>query len=168
MTVHVPPLRDRVAEIPSLAGVLLERACARAGRAPLGIDADALALLSAYRWPGNVRELRNVVERAVILCDDVVVRPAHLVFDPAPPPPGGPASLAPPPPPSVVPSAPASAGAPPAADLSPADAAERERILAALDRTAGNQTEAAKLLGVTRRMLAYRLDKLGVRRPRKG
>ena len=150
ITVQIPPLRERIDEIPRIAERLLRDACARAKRADLELGAEGLELLRSYRWPGNVRELRNVVERAVLLCDGSVIRPDHLMFDRS-----GPAPNAPP---ASVPSPPMPPPSPPS---------ERDRIIAALNQCGGNQTEAAKLLGITRRMLAYRLDRYGVPRPRK-
>jgi len=161
ITIVVPPLRTRPMEIPALARTFVADACARAGRPPLEIADDVVALLSSYRWPGNVRELRNVVERAALLSEGNRIEVHHVSFGragidlPARPPTVPAPSFAPPP-------RHASSSADP-----PDAAAERDRILDALTRTAGNQTEAAKLLGMTRRMLIYRLDQLGVARPRR-
>jgi DNA-binding NtrC family response regulator len=66
---HVPPLRERRADVPALAGHFLGRACEAEGRAAKRLTPEALALLQDYRWPGNVRELRNLMERAAILVD---------------------------------------------------------------------------------------------------
>jgi transcriptional regulator with GAF, ATPase, and Fis domain len=164
ITIVVPPLRARPGEIPALARLFVGEACARAGALPLDITPDALALLSSYRWPGNVRELRNVVERAALLANGGDIDVQHISFGKA----GGEPPRAPlPPSPSVVPPP----NLPPGPGRSEAGRdgdSERDRILEALKRTAGNQTEAAKLLGMTRRMLVYRLDQLAVARPRRG
>ena len=66
--VHVPPLRERVDDIPLLVNHFLAK-CAQDRSGPMGIDPEALRCLIEYTWPGNVRELENVIERAVILCD---------------------------------------------------------------------------------------------------
>jgi DNA-binding NtrC family response regulator len=164
ITIVVPPLRARPGEIPALARLFVGEACARAGAPPLDITPDALALLSSYRWPGNVRELRNVVERAALLANGGDIDVQHISFGKA----GGEPPRAPlPPSPSVAPPP----NLPPGPGRSEAGRdgdSERDRILEALKRTAGNQTEAAKLLGMTRRMLVYRLDQLAVARPRRG
>ena len=78
--VDVPPLRDRPADITALASHFLRIAGARAGRS-VRFAPETLQSLLAYRWPGNVRELRHVVERALILAEDSVVRPAQLPPD---------------------------------------------------------------------------------------
>jgi transcriptional regulator with PAS, ATPase and Fis domain len=159
ITIHVPPLRERTSEIESLSAVLLAEASARAGKPVLSLEDDATELLASYRWPVNVRELRNVLERGVLLCDGDRIRSDHVVFGKTGAPaerPAARASIAPPTPPSPLAVEPSGEGD------------ERERIVAALASCGGNQTEAAKMLGLSRRMLGYRLDKLGVRRPRKG
>ena len=66
---HVPPLRNRVEDVPTLVQYFTQRYAARIGKKIANIEKTTLALLQEYRWPGNVRELQNVIERAVILCD---------------------------------------------------------------------------------------------------
>jgi DNA-binding NtrC family response regulator len=77
----VPPLRDRVEDIPRLAQHLLRRLAADLGRGDVGLDADAEQALQAYPWPGNIRELRNVLERALLLSDRQVLGRKDLRFD---------------------------------------------------------------------------------------
>jgi DNA-binding NtrC family response regulator len=153
ITIAIPPLRERTADIADLARVFAAAACTRAGRAAVAISDHAMALLESYRWPGNVRELRNVVERGVLLCSGDCIEPQHLTF-------GGPGASVPSPSsatvPAIAPTAPA-----------PIEDDERQRIARALEQCGGNQTEAAKLLGMTRRMLRYRVEKLGLPQPRK-
>ena len=67
--IHVPPLRERVADIPLLVEYFIDRFGKKAGKKFRTIDKKSLGLLQAYDWPGNIRELQNVIERAVILCD---------------------------------------------------------------------------------------------------
>src|SRR5262249_33281125 len=75
VTLVVPPLRARLDEIDELATQFIREACARDQRATIpALSADALYRLRRYHWPGNVRELRNVVDRAVLLCRDGVIR----------------------------------------------------------------------------------------------
>ena len=67
INIELPPLRERLADIPLLAQHFLARTCEEAGKKSAGLRDDALAALQRYNWPGNVRELQNVVERAVLL-----------------------------------------------------------------------------------------------------
>ena len=148
MTLAIPPLRERPRDLPLLARAFARALAAGAGRrrSP-ALSESALAALTAHAWPGNVRELRNVVERALLLCDGDAITEAHLPtesFQAGPPAPEAPAG--PPPEPR---------------------AGERARILAALAACAGNQSRAAKKLGISRKVLIARLDAYGVARPRK-
>jgi transcriptional regulator with PAS, ATPase and Fis domain len=153
ITIRVPPLRDRPHELPSLVRDLLAGAAARARRGPLHLSDDATLLLQSYRWPGNVRELRQVLERAVLLCPSDTLSVEHIVFGSTGADPAKPESL---PRPGPSPRSEPPAGAP-----------ERDRIERALESTGGNQTEAAKVLGISRRTLSSRLDEYGILRPRK-
>jgi len=67
--IAVPPLRERVDDVPVLVEYLVERFAKRAGKKITRIEQRTMALLQAYAWPGNVRELQNVIERAVVLCE---------------------------------------------------------------------------------------------------
>ena len=186
ISLTIPPLRERLGEIAELSRLFLASAAERLGRPAPRLGEQALAFLQRHAWPGNVRELRNVVERAAVLCGGAEILPEHLLLDitaASPPPPsvaqGRP--LAEPPPPSSVPSAPASAPANAPARMSslPGDDAppptlrgaleplERQRILDVLERCGGNQTQAARQLGISRGTLLSRLDAYGVPRPRK-
>ncbi len=148
----VPSLRERRSEIEPLSRSFIVRECTRLGRRPLGLTASALARLATYPWPGNIRELRNVIERAVLLCEGDAIDLEHLPLE----------KMAAP----LIPSGAAPEPARPT-DSSDSSSGERERVLDALQRTAGNQKEAAKLLGISRRTLLYRLDAYGIPRPRK-
>jgi DNA-binding NtrC family response regulator len=78
--ITVPPLRERVEDIPLLVENILEDLSRTIGRRRPSLDPAALRMLERYRWPGNVRELRNVLERALLLLDGDVVQPSHLVL----------------------------------------------------------------------------------------
>jgi transcriptional regulator with PAS, ATPase and Fis domain len=69
LTIHAPPLRDRLSDIEAMSYAILDKLSTQRDAGPLELDHDALKLLCAYRWPGNVRELRNTLERAVMLSD---------------------------------------------------------------------------------------------------
>jgi two-component system response regulator AtoC len=168
IAVTVPPLRDRAVELEGLARLFLAEHARSLGRPELSLSADAVAVLKRHPWPGNVRELRNVIERAVLLCDDPEIRPEHLSLGI----PGAPTST--PSTPSTPPSVPSSPELvdddEPRSTSSLSDElrdVERRRILEALEQCAGNQTRAAEMLGITRRALIHRLETYGVPRPRK-
>jgi two-component system response regulator AtoC len=159
ITLAIPPLRERPGEIVALAARFIALASARAGRSPAPtLSPAALARLAAYHWPGNIRELRNVLERALVLCDGPTILPAHVVLDDAG------AIMAPEKTPAARPPAPP---APPASVRDELDGLERARILEALELEGGNQTRAARRLGIGRRTLISRLDAYGLTRPRK-
>ncbi|MDB4936028.1 MAG: Response regulator of zinc sigma-54-dependent two-component system [Labilithrix sp.] len=153
MTVAIPPLRERAEEIPELARLFLERACARTGRRVPAFSAAAIATLVRQPWPGNVRELRNTMDRAAALCTTDELLPEHLAMPNV-------STATERPPPLVAPSGDTLWGE--------TEALERRRVLEALERSGGNQTQAAKLLGISRRALINRLELYDVPRPRKG
>ena len=159
VTVTIPPLRDRPSEIVPLALHFLARAARTMNRPPCMLDPDAAAALLAHPWPGNVRELRNVITRAAALCSETTLQQEHLLFGTKP----LPRLIAVP---HTDPLA-TRIVEPPASVRCEVRAFERERIIAALRRTGGNQTEAAKLLGVSRRTLTNKLNAHGLPRPRK-
>jgi formate hydrogenlyase transcriptional activator len=70
--IHMPPLRNRADDIPLLVEYLTQRYAAKAGKRIANVSAQTLALLTAYDWPGNIREMQNVIQRAVILCEDTL------------------------------------------------------------------------------------------------
>jgi transcriptional regulator with PAS, ATPase and Fis domain len=145
VSLSLPPLRERGAEIEPLARRFVGEACRREARSPvLEIAPDALARLRAYHWPGNIRELRNVMERAVALCPGQVIGVEHLAGL------GAPAAAATP------------AGERAGVLRDAVDAVERERVLEVLRQCGGNQSEAARQLGIARNTLAARLRRWGV------
>jgi len=173
LTLFVPPLRERKADIAPLAAHFIVAASRKLqpGREPPGLTAAAIARLEHHRWPGNVRELRTVIERALVLCRKSDIGPEHLIFDALA---GGgddeervaPVAPAPPAPsrtPAPLPDEPRASGGikDEMADL------EQKRILDALEKFGGNQTRAARYLKLSRRTLVKRLDAYGVVRPRK-
>jgi DNA-binding NtrC family response regulator len=173
LSISIPPLRERLGEIPALADQFLERACRESGRPSPRLAPASLELLQSYRWPGNIRELKNVIERAVVLCDGDVIELAHLPVEKMRPA----ASVviaAPTPAPLLAAETATSISASVSglpfldpASLSAADQAERDRILGALKQHAGNQTAAARALGIPRRTFVARLTRYGIPRPRK-
>jgi DNA-binding NtrC family response regulator len=149
VTITIPPLRERREDIPLLARHFL-RHFSREFRKPVpDIVPDAERLLVEYDWPGNVRELRNVIERAMILIEG-----AGLGLGDLPPEIGSRAI--------TLSSAPQFALPPGGLVL---EAVEREFVRQALAQTHGNQTRAARLLGLTRDEFRYRVKKFDVGRP---
>jgi transcriptional regulator with GAF, ATPase, and Fis domain len=157
LAVRIPPLRQRPSEIEPLARHFLRAFCARVEQHEPMLTQGALAVLKTHAWPGNVRELRNVMERAVLLAHDGAILSDHVILD-------EPASMS------------------QTADLLEpefdADTAvfdpslmrgedEKGRIVRALEACGGNQTRAAKLLGVSRRTLINRLEQFDLPRPKK-
>jgi DNA-binding NtrC family response regulator len=169
MTLHIPPLRARRGEIQQLARLFLRQFAEQLKRRPPELDADAHRLMDEYLWPGNVRELRNMMERAALLSSGDVVRPEHLLLETMSAAADGsradwaPAAI---PDPSLA----AAAGRPTQPMSVPADGdvdAERDHILRVLAQHGGNQSRAAKALGMARSTLVLRLNSYNIPRPRK-
>jgi DNA-binding NtrC family response regulator len=156
ITLTIPPLRDRRSEIPHLAGMFIRRICRELGRPEPQLPPPILAILEQYAWPGNIRELKNVIERAVLLCDGPAIGLDHLPGDKLDPS----RARRPTPPPQE----PLSAAE---RTRSPTQQNERQRILDALNACAGNQSRAAQLLGISRRTLVTKLDTYRIPRPKK-
>jgi two-component system, NtrC family, response regulator AtoC len=163
-TFAIPPLRERAEEVLPLAEQFIAAASAPLGRA-FSLSEDARQWLTSHTWPGNIRELRNACERAVLLATGALVERHHLttIDDPARRTPNRRSPTIPPPPGIMAPTA---ADMPTQVRATVAEL-ERQRILEALERCAGNQTRAAEMLGISRRTLINRLDEYGIARPRK-
>jgi DNA-binding NtrC family response regulator len=144
LAVELPPLRERVGDIPLLAEYFAQRFASEFRKPVRGVHKDAMALLVSYSWPGNVREFRNSIERAVLLCErEQLSRDAFSTLE---------------------------KGSTLSADIAlPAEGInleqlERSLVQQALERTKGNQTQAAKLLGLNRDQIRYRIEKFGLSR----
>ncbi len=130
----VPPLRDRIEDIPALAEHLIEKASRSAGRRPPHLADEAREVLLAYDWPGNVRELENCLTRAVVLATGDVLRPEHLALDSS-----------------------RAVGA--TGPLRSLEEVEREHVARVLVASGGNRTRAAEVLGISRPRLRRMIDK---------
>jgi Nif-specific regulatory protein len=140
--VTIPPLRERGGDIIALADSFTERFARQNGKVVKRISTPALQMLMNYFWPGNVRELENVIERAVILCEDEVIHGYNL-------------------PPSLQDAT--ITGTRERTTLeSKRDAVEYEYIVEALRNSRGNVSEAASELGLTRRVLGLRMKRFNI------
>jgi len=157
--IAVPPLRDRVLDIPLLAGFLLAKLGARMGRSSgARLSESAMTALSSHAWPGNVRELENVLERALIYAEGDLIQAADLDLPTA-----GKRWT------GQVDSAEIGRNFTPAvstggstAPLDSLDSVERDAIERALTACGGNRTKAAEALGISRRTILYRLKRYGL------
>ncbi len=137
--IHVPPLRERRADILLLTDHFVERYARSLGKSVRRVSTPAIDMLMAYHWPGNVREMANCIERAVILTKDEVIRAHHL-------------------PPTLQ--TPDATGTSDARPLDAAlDALEREMVVDALKTHRGNMAAAARTLGLTERVMGLRIKK---------
>ena len=143
---NIPPLRERKQDIPFLANHFLRKLAPESGHAVEAISDAAMEKLVGYHWPGNVRELENVIERALILCRGSQLERDDIKLEMTPP-------------------------SRPAGDSNQhhflpegltLDQYEQELIREALRRADGNKSQAARLLGLTRNALRYRLTQMGL------
>lgn len=141
---YLPPLRERYEDIPRLIDYFVQK---YGGGMPISVDEEARDVLLSYPWPGNIREMENAIEHAIVLCDDRRIRVGDL-----------PAALqnfhhkkeiA-----AAGPSLPAVGE-----DCLPLEDMEKNSIIRAMQRAGFNHTRAARLLGITRRTLGYRIKK---------
>jgi two-component system response regulator AtoC len=154
--INIPPLRERRSEIRELAETFCAHAAQEAQRGPLTIAPTAMAQLLDYDWPGNIRELRNVIERAVVLCEGDVIEVEHLPIEKM----RGPSR------PGLRKTS-AMKTDPAVRLLTSEEMQERERIIKALDDNVWNQSRTARALKISRRTLISKLDRLEVPRPQK-
>lgn len=143
---RVPPLRDRPEDIPELAERFVDRFCQKHGKSRVSIPSETMEWLRAYPWPGNVRELRNTLEAGVVVCRGGLLTVKDL-------------SAA-----GVIQS---SAGPPEGIKKPPLslEGGERKLIMEALERANWIQKDAAKLLGISRRVLHYKIRKYSIQIP---
>lgn len=141
--IYIPPLRERIEDIPLLVDALLEDICKSIGVSLKELDQSALDYLQSRSWPGNVRELRNIIERACVLSADPVIssgdlialeKEACMLFSPAKP------------------------AAPSSTLISSVASVEKEMIAQMLGETRGNKMLAAKKLGISRSNLYKKLE----------
>ena len=153
LNIHLPPLRERREDIGPIAESFLEKHSKALKRKMGGFSAEVMDTLMSYDWPGNIRQLSNTVERAVLLSDDPVIGPDNVALGTLP----APVQLASPerPEPKAV-----------KQELPSLTDNERQLILRALERNLWIQKDAADELGISRRVLNYKIRKLGITHPR--
>ena len=139
--IYLPPLRERMADIPLLAEHFLNKYNTEHQKAVKRLSAPALDLLMQYPWPGNVRELENIIERAVLVCDEDTILSVHL-------------------PPSLQRQEPGACST--SGLASQVEKLEKELITEALRQTRGNQSKAAHMLDTSLRILGYKIKQYAI------
>jgi DNA-binding NtrC family response regulator len=134
--IRVPPLRDRMADVPLLAEHLLRKAATATGSRPLHLAAETTEALMSHKWPGNVRELENTLTRAAVLATGDVIRPDHIEV-----------------------AAGTESGPPRLVSL---EDMEREHVARVLEATGGHKSRTAEILGVSRPRLDRMIERYGL------
>ena len=147
--ITIPALRERPDDILPLARFFVEHYNRKFKRNIEGVSDGAARLMLSHDWPGNVRELRNAIERAMILEDSALITPPSLPITISHPTADG--------------TMPTTVAAPPPVDGLSLEDNERSLLARALERTNGNQTQAARLLRITRDTLRYKMKKFNLR-----
>jgi transcriptional regulator with PAS, ATPase and Fis domain len=159
----LPPLRDRIDDIPALVRHFIDKYNKKLNKKVQGLEPDALEILQEYGWPGNIRELENMMERMVLFSDGPLILAKDL------PGPLKEADTVKMPLPALAAQAAAAGGSPDASmkDIVKQAAAELERdlITKALEETGGNVTQAAKKLKISRKSLQIKMKEFGLRDP---
>jgi DNA-binding NtrC family response regulator len=141
VTLTIPPLRERKADIPLLVDHFTGQYCSQHGVKPVSVLNETLDWLCGYSWPGNVRELKNAIEGGIVMCRDGVLRPEDF---------------------HVAGIAGACTDSRPDDSCLSLEESEKNTILRALEQTGGIQKEAAEVLGISRRAIHYKIKKYGI------
>ncbi|MGO8764296.1 MAG: sigma-54-dependent transcriptional regulator [Limisphaerales bacterium] len=141
ISVHLPPLRERVQDIPPLANSFLKKFAAQANRDVRGFSASAVERLAAFEWPGNVRQLQNEIQRAVLLCEGVEIDATDL---------------------SIATAAAVQRSEELDTNFTLLEGVERNAIVQMLKQSNGNKLEAAKRLGIGRQTLYNKIKAYGI------
>ncbi|MFY9397434.1 MAG: sigma-54 dependent transcriptional regulator [Desulfomonilia bacterium] len=143
ITIEIPPLRERKEDIPGLSQVFLTEFSNKTGKRITGVSKEAMDMLMAYRWPGNVRELKNVIESAVVLCKDEVITPQDIYLHDL-----GKTEVS-------------------EDGLNPLEAQEKAMVVEALRKAKWVQKDAADILGISRRVMHYKIKKFKIQSEKK-
>jgi two-component system response regulator HydG len=144
--IFLPPLRERVEDIPQLAEKFFRKLRLKSGKDIAGISRDTMELLVNHTWPGNVRELKGAFEYAFVTCHEEIIHPHHL-------------------PETIVRPKTGIASekkSPPKKQAFNLQAIGKQELLEVLERTGGNQSKAAELLGVSRVTIWNRMKRYGI------
>jgi DNA-binding NtrC family response regulator len=134
--IRVPPLRERMGDVPLLADFLLRKAAAATGSRPLQLDPETIEVLMSHEWPGNVRELENTLTRAAVIATGDVIRPEHIEV-------GAAVDSEPP-------------------RLISLEETEREHVARVLEATDGHKSRTAEILGISRPRLDRMIERYGL------
>ena len=141
ITITIPPLRERREDIIGLSQIFLSEFCDKAGKKVNGFSREAMDMLLSHHWPGNVRELKNIIQSAVVLCKGDIIVPDDIlpsgIFDRSTPLSGD-------------------------EGLNPLEAHEKAMLIDALKKTNWIQKDAARILGISRRVMHYKIRKFNL------
>ena len=133
--IHIPPLRNRREDIVPLAERFIERYGQKYGKTGLMLSGDAAEKLKAHSWEGNIRELQNAIEKAVIMCEDEIIKPEHIELH---------------------------AATRPTTETQTLEEMERQTIANAIAQCCGNLSQVAQQLGITRQTLYNKIKRYGL------
>ncbi len=142
ITINLPPLRERIEDIPELVRHFIAKYNNETGKSIEDVSPEGMALLKSYSWPGNIRELENCIERAVILCHGRTILPQHLLLSEE--------------------NEPFSSSLPSNDGMRPLKDVEREHIANVLSKCNWNQSRAASILGIDRKTLRNKIREYGL------
>jgi len=148
ITIELPPLRERKEDIIGLARLFLVEFCTKSGKKITGFTTEAIDLLMSHQWPGNIRELKNVIESAVVLSrgdtiDEDVILLTDMTGEETPAAEGG------------------------EDDLNPLELQEKAMVMDALRKANWVQKDAADILGISRRVMHYKIRKFNIQMDKK-
>jgi DNA-binding NtrC family response regulator len=148
MEIRLPPLRERGIDIEKLAHFTLHKVCQRLNRNPMSYSAAALEAICSHAWPGNVREMENAIERAVILCEDTLITTELLALEE-----------------SASPTKPSFSANSSTTDQEPTSLDDYFQRFVLSHQNRITETELAKRLGISRKSLWERRQRLGIPKP---
>jgi transcriptional regulator with PAS, ATPase and Fis domain len=141
--IHLPALRERLDDLPLLAETFFHRLKAKTGKDIQGISHEAMDVLYRHNWPGNIRELKSVFEYAFVVCNQATIQPEHLL-------------------PSVQHSEGSEMASKPVHQPATSSERKKQELIEALQRTGGNRSEAARLLGISRTTVWNRMRRFNI------